>query len=96
MTRPLRVLTGLPVRWANVLNRLRDASIAGDIMSGRDADDKDRDLATDRYVTAVDALVAELQELREAGVLDRISLFLVANAASADVAEVRHRRRAGP
>lgn len=84
MTRPLRAITGLPVRWANVLNRLRDASIAGCIMAARDVDGRDRDLATDRYVTAVDALVAELQVLAQAGVLERISLFLVAKAAPED------------
>ena len=60
-------------QWALVQMRLSEAAAAKAIMGSRDADAKDRDLATDRYVTAVDALVVEL--LVE-GLADHIAFML--------------------
>ncbi len=60
-------------QWALVQARLSDAAAAKAIMGSRAADAKDRDLATDRYVTAVDALVADLLA---AGLADHIAFML--------------------
>ena len=68
----------IAVRWANVLERLSEAQVAGSIMTSPNADAKDKDLATDRYVTAVDALVADLTALAGAGVLDEVSAMVAA------------------
>lgn len=71
----------IPLHWANVLTRLAEASVAGAVMRSHDATGTDRDIATDLYVTAVDALVADLQALKSAGLLGRISIFLASETA---------------
>lgn len=68
-------------QWAAVLDRLSDATVASGIMQSKTADAKDRDLATDRYVTAVDALVAVLTDLDARGFLAEVSALVAARDA---------------
>lgn len=75
-------MTPVGRQWANALLRLQEAALASEIMVSTTAGGRDRDLATARYVTAVDALVADLISLKEAGVLLAITVFL-AGAVSA-------------
>lgn len=64
--------------WQRVCTRLREAEAAHPVMTGRNVGQRDRDAATDRYVRAVDAMVADLTELRRHGALSRLSRLLEA------------------
>ena len=78
-------MSHIPRAWASILTRLHEAQVERSIMRGRDTPPQARDDATDRYVTAVDALVAELGLLKDAGTLAQITLFLETGAIGPDM-----------
>lgn len=66
----------VPAEWTDMVARLREAQVAGDIMRNPDTAPAARDQATDAYCRAVDAVIADLGVLQEQQVLGRITLFL--------------------
>jgi hypothetical protein len=65
-----------PQEWTNMVAALQEATIAGSQMRDTTASDAMRDGATQRYVHAADAVIANLIVLRAAGVLGRFSAYL--------------------
>lgn len=66
----------VPHDWTALVAHLNDALVARPLMKNLHAAQVDRDLATQRYVKAVDAIIDCLERLREQMVLGRITLFL--------------------
>jgi hypothetical protein len=69
-------MTGVPQEWNRVVASLVEAQVAGAVMRHPKTPSVARDQATDRYVRAVDAIVADLGLLREQLVLTRITALL--------------------
>ena len=66
----------VPRAWRVITNSLADAQIASRMMTNNDLPEDTRQTATRRYVRSSDQVIAELAELRKAGVLDAIAEFL--------------------
>lgn len=66
----------VPQDWTAMITHLNDALVARPVMNNPHSRQIDRDLATDRYVHAVDAIIDCLVRLREQMVLGRITMLL--------------------
>jgi hypothetical protein len=66
----------VPQEWTNLNTALHEATVAEAYMRDPQASDAMRDAGTQRYVAAADAIIANLQVLREQQVLGRITAFL--------------------
>ena len=66
----------VPEAWKNLQAYHSATQLARDQMTDPRATDVMKDEATDRYVRAVDALIAELDDLREQRWLGRITVLL--------------------
>lgn len=62
--------------WGRLMMLLAEAEVAAAVMNGN-GNLSDRDAATQRYVTAVDDIVAELGALKRAEVLARLGVVLL-------------------
>lgn len=69
-------MSHVPVEWTRVIDNLRRAQVAGGVMKDLAQPAHERDRATDDYVRAVDAVIADLGALSERMVLGHITLFL--------------------
>lgn len=67
-------------RWAEIQQYQVDLSIYGSVMKGATATQIDRDIATKKYICAVDCLVAELDAMAKDGALKEIAEFLEARS----------------
>lgn len=65
-------------RWVQIQQYQVDLSVYGDVMRGATATQIDRDIATKKYICAVDCLVMEMDALAKGGVLKEIAEFLEA------------------
>ena len=75
MSEPTANLADPSARWQHALNLLAEARRAAPIMKHA-SHSQDRDRATQDYVTAVDALVAELGLMAETGLLEAMTDYL--------------------
>lgn len=66
------------LRWLQLQQHHKDLSVYGVTMRDAGATQIDRDIATRRYICAIDCLIAELNELHALGEMGEISEFLEA------------------
>lgn len=73
----------LPQEWANLTDHLRTALLEGQVLRLQHLTQSGSDNAMQRYIKAVDAVIASLGRLSEAGLLDEFGAVIARRAKAA-------------